>query len=701
MNGFVPHPLEPAMLRGNPPPASKTSLIHHTPTAIAVALAYFLTAHLGEALAFPSAPVSALWAPNAIVLAALVLAERQSWWIYLLFVLPAHLLAQLPLPDVPLSQVLIQYIANCLTAVIGAWALVAVAGERPSFDRLRTVVVLIVFGAVIAPFVSSLLMAGAFQLFGIDRRFWLTTTVRSLTNGFAILTLVPLIVHTANWFQAGRPLKWPRVTEACVLSIILVVVCTIVFAQPLSLSAQSPTLLYAPLPLLLWAAVRFGVVGACSSVLLLGAVATWGVLHGNGPFSAQLPVQNALSVVLFLTVVAASLLLIAALFEERSSMQSKRRELEALNDAVLASFQSQIAVLDRKGRIIAMNDSWQRSVAAGTAPRFDQTGTTDNYVQLCAQAASRGNPDAAALLEALVTVLRDPTAHRKLEIAFHTTEGPRWFDVSIEPLHRAEGGAVVTYTDVTPRKRMELEAREQRDQLAHLERAAMLGELSGALAHELNQPLTSILSNAEAGLELLKSGSGDQAMIAEILKDVAQDDMRAAQIIQRLRALLRRGTLAPQRVQLESLIQDTIELTHSDLVSRHIQLRLDLAANPPPVLADRVQIQQVILNLLMNACEAMEAVASPDCKLMVRTLYTDDTAQCTVADRGRGIEPSDIDRIFKPFFTTREQGLGLGLAICRSIIEAHGGQLWAESHPGQGAMLHFTLPLATRQTMVH
>ena len=169
---------------------------------IATGLAYLFAAKAGAWLAFPSAPVSALWAPNAILLAALLLARRERWWIYLLVVLPFHLFAQLP--DVPIARVAIQYGANVAEAVLGAWAILRFCPEPRRFNRLRTVVVLILMAGVVAPAVTSLLMVGAFALAGIAADYWLTALVRTITNTFAITALVPLIVHGVDGFRAGR-----------------------------------------------------------------------------------------------------------------------------------------------------------------------------------------------------------------------------------------------------------------------------------------------------------------------------------------------------------------------------------------------------------------------------------------------------------------------------------------------------------------
>jgi C4-dicarboxylate-specific signal transduction histidine kinase len=293
-------------------------------------------------------------------------------------------------------------------------------------------------------------------------------------------------------------------------------------------------------------------------------------------------------------------------------------------------------------------------------------------------------------------VLNGTEARRLLECR-ETGEGDSgWFEVSFERLRRLEGGVVITRTDVTARKRAEADARNQRAQLTHLSRAAVLGQLSGAFAHELKQPLTSILGNAEAALTILKRGDASQAELTEILQDIVQDDERAAQVIQRLRALLGKGDTQHSPVELNELVRESIDLVHSEFVTRNVVTSVQLDPNLPPVLADRVQMQQVVLNLLMNACEAMVGTAQTRRRALISTRFQPMTeaAEITVQDFGPGIPPGDTERIFQPFVTTKSHGLGLGLAICRSVAEAHHGVLWAENAPEGGAIFHIKIPVA-------
>jgi PAS domain S-box-containing protein len=250
--------------------------------------------------------------------------------------------------------------------------------------------------------------------------------------------------------------------------------------------------------------------------------------------------------------------------------------------------------------------------------------------------------------------------------------------------------------DFTVRKQTELEVQQQRGELAHLSRVTMLGELSGSLAHELNQPLTAILSNAQAAQRFLAHDNADLNEVRDILKDIVDEDKRAGEVIRRLRLLLKKGEVQHQSFDLNEVVREVLKLVRSDLVNQGVAVQADLAPALPEVNADRVQLQQVLLNLVMNACDAMTGGPAGDRKLIIRTeLAAGEGIRVSVADRGVGLAPDNLEKVFEPFFTTKVQGMGMGLSVCRTIITAHGGKLWAANNPERGATFHFTLPAST------
>lgn len=253
-------------------------------------------------------------------------------------------------------------------------------------------------------------------------------------------------------------------------------------------------------------------------------------------------------------------------------------------------------------------------------------------------------------------------------------------------------GAVV---DDIQRKRVEGELRLQRRQIAHLARVAMLGEFSAALTHELRQPLASIRCNALAAQHLIATQRENLPQMREILGDIIAADMRAEEIIQRSRVLLKRREPQFEPVKIDELVQDVLGLARSTLVERKVELSIGVDEGIAPLQGDRVELEQVLLNLLLNACESMRTNAPLDRRIEVLAALNDGHREVliSVLDSGTGIEPEYLELMFEPFFSTKEDGLGLGLSICRAIIVAHKGRLWAANRPDRGAALHFTVPL--------
>lgn len=655
--------------------------------AIALSAGYFLGSLVGLSWQFPGTQISVIWPPNAMLLAALLVSPKRLWAWLILGVLPAHLLAQLVM-GLPLQAVLVNLVGNVGDALLGALAIdYFMIGPR-RYDRLRPLALIMLFGGIVAPALMSLVVSELFSRLGLSGDPWLAWRLRLLTNTLAVFTIVPPIVVAVNRLRTPKAERMPRRSgEAGALMTGLLVSAALLFGLPTSGAGDSPVLLCLPLPFLLWAAMRFGLSGVSLSVLTLAGVSIWGASQGYGPFSALEPMNNATSLVLFLNVTCAPLLMLAALLEERRSMDEERRQVASLHTAVLASVHDQIAVLDRDGVILEVNEAWS---AAG------RPGAGASYLAGLRQAANGLDQNAVRLLGGVEAVLGGRRTRFHTEYALTPNDGP-WYELSAEGLKRPQGGAVITQTEITSRKRAELETRQQRQELAHLTRVSMLGEISGALAHELNQPLTAILSNAQAAQRLLAREPVDLPEVRDILRDIADDDRRAGDVIQRLRAMLKKGQAQIAPLDLNEVVQEVLEIAHGDLVMRNVSVSRQLAPWLPPVRADRVQLQQVLLNLILNACEAMSSNRSDDRTLTVFSARDhEQSVRTAIIDSGPGISADDLERVFDPFFTTKSNGLGLGLSICRSIVVAHGGRLWASNNEVRGATFYMTLPLQSQ-----
>ena len=273
----------------------------------------------------------------------------------------------------------------------------------------------------------------------------------------------------------------------------------------------------------------------------------------------------------------------------------------------------------------------------------------------------------------------------------------RWLQTVKRPIIDKNGAAnqvLGTSSDITQRKGTEAELQRNRDELAHLTRVSAVGELAASLAHELNQPLTAILSNAQAAQRFLAVTPPDLDEVREILRDIAADDNRASQVIQRLRALVKKEDLSFASLDLQSVINDVVQLLHSDSVLHNIRVTVESESRLPPARGDKVQLQQVMLNLLLNGFDAMKDSPFDKREALIRADQQDRRLlRVAVRDHGIGLAADKRDRIFQPFYSTKRDGLGMGLSVSRSIIEAHGGQLWAENNLGRGATFYFTVPV--------
>jgi two-component system, LuxR family, sensor kinase FixL len=249
--------------------------------------------------------------------------------------------------------------------------------------------------------------------------------------------------------------------------------------------------------------------------------------------------------------------------------------------------------------------------------------------------------------------------------------------------------------DITKRKQAELETARHRNEMAHLSRVTMLGELSGSIAHELTQPLSAILSNAQAAQRVLASGDADLAELRQILDEVVSEDKRASEVIRRLRLWLKKGEVQQHSLRINKVVRDVLKLIRTDLISQNVTVATELARNLPTVTGDPIQLQQILLNLVVNACDAMTDCNTPERRLLIRTGIENGSSAVVVSvtDQGTSIPEEKMEQIFEPFFTTKAKGMGLGLSICRTIIAAHRGKLWVTNNTDRGATFHFSLPI--------
>jgi PAS domain S-box-containing protein len=247
--------------------------------------------------------------------------------------------------------------------------------------------------------------------------------------------------------------------------------------------------------------------------------------------------------------------------------------------------------------------------------------------------------------------------------------------------------------DVTESKVAEEALNQARSELAHVSRVTTLNALTASIAHEVNQPLSGVVSNASACLRWLATDAPDLKEIREAVRDIVRDGKRAAEVIARIRALATKRTTPREKLDLNETIREVLAIVGDEAKRKSVMIRTQFEDDVLPILGDRVQLQQVMLNLFVNGLEAMSSVSERARELEITTRNIDaGQAQVTVADSGTGLDPNTIGRIFDPFYTTKPTGMGMGLSISRSILQSHGGRLWAAPNDGPGTSFHFTLP---------
>ncbi len=654
--------------------------------ALFVFASYFLGAKIGFALTFQPHPVSVLWPPNSILLAALLLTPVRIWWVVLLAAFPAHLAVQLD-SGVPPTMILCWFVSNSCEALIGAGCIRYLIDRPVRFDCLRNVGIFCFFAAFLGPFLSSFLDSAfvVFNHWGQDS-YWEIWRIRFTSNVLAALSLAPLIVTWSadgiGWLaKIGR---W-RFLEASLVFLGLLSVNVLVFYK---LTPADSTLLYLPLPLLLWIAVRFGSRGASAAICTVGFLAIWSAGHGYGPFSTRSAEENALSIQMFLIVMSIPLLFLASVIEERGKGEMTLRGREqrmslAAESANLAfwtiNFERKESWMSDKGRAIfnfAPDEALSRELFLSRVHPEDRVAVDEAIER--ARASSE-------TFEFEYRLLRPDGQTRWL-----ISRG-RYLRNDRDRVNELIGVAI----DLTAQVQANLQLRLQREELAHLSRVALMGELTASLAHELNQPLTAIASNAAAGRRFLALGSPEPEMFDELLADVASDARRAGDIIHGIHHFVRKSESVRRAVNLNEIIREVLRLLHSDLLGRATAVETQLAPNLPPVDANSVQLQQILLNLLMNSLEAMHLTPAEKRRILISTECEADSVVTSVRDYGGGLPKDNPDKIFTHFYSTKPTGMGMGLTIVRSIVESHGGELAAEN-ADDGARFSFRLPVAAK-----
>ncbi len=634
-------------------------------------------------MAFSQAAASPFWFPDSILLCALLVSRPQLWWIFVLLPLPVRLFSDVA-EGIPLWFLLTTFWIDSAKGVLAAWALRHFVGRTFRLETVREFVAFFVFAVLLIPAVAAFFGATARSALG--HSYWLSWEQWFLGNALAQMIVTPAILHwclglslTAKFPDAGRR------AEAVVLAIGLLATGYLATNTGSSVVDFAGARFYFPVPFLFWAAFRFGMRGASGAVAILAVLAVYGAINGRGPFAGLSPADTTLALQNFLLLRSVPLYVVAAVIAQRKEVEARLRESEARFRNMANTAPVLLWIADRDAACEFVNQRWL-DFTGRSLPDVAGKGWLDDVHRDDLQPVMRAYQSAAAS--------RQPF---EIEYRLRRRDGEYRWILHDAALRHGPGGEMLGYIgsaiDLTERKESEQAARI----ISHAQRLVLMGELSAAIAHEVRQPLHAILSNAAAATNLLASPDPPLRELRDIIADIRADDLRAAEIVSRIREFLRPQSTNAQRLDISTVVSDALLYVGSDARHRLIQVRSELAGNLPPIVADRTQLLQVLINLLVNAMDAMDGKPETERHLSVHTgLDTEGKVTVAVSDSGHGMTPDDMRRIFEPFFTTKPNGMGLGLFIAHSIVARQHGDIRAEHNPAGGSTFRIAFPVAPR-----
>ena len=634
------------------------------------------------AMSFSPAVPAPFWFPDSVLIFALLVIPPRQWWILFLGWLPIRLFTNLT-PNSHLWLLVDNFVNDSLKTLLVVIGLRRFLKDPIRFHNLRDFGIFIFFAVVLAPVVSAFEGAGSRYVLG--HAFWPTWRRWYLGDALANLVLTPALLYwLAGGFSALRQASVRRYFEAIALTIGLAASGVVAFTER-SGSYATPALLYVPVPFLLWAAIRFGMRGASGALTLIALFAIEGAAYARGPFAAQTADLNVLSIQIFLFVISVSTFLLAILVGD------KNRAMDALTEAI-ARFRN---LADTAPVLIWM-----------AGPNKQGTFFNKGWLDFTGRSLDR------ELHNWWVEGVHQGDVDRCMEIFGRSFEARESFTIEYRR-QRCDGeyrwlldngiprfdqagtflGYIGTCIDITARRGAEMKHQAQTLELARVGRVAIMGELAASLAHEVNNPIGAIVANANAGQRLVAAGKMGTEELKELLGDIVSDGRRAGEIIQGIRNMVRKEKTRRVLVRIEDIVHELLRLVHGDAIGREITVKAEVDPDVGQVWGDPVQLLQVLLNLTINAFEAMMMNSSHLRRFVIHAGHdADGGVLISLRDSGPGFPGGMLDQLFEPFFSTKAEGTGMGLAIARSLVEAHGGTLAGENADGGGACFTVRLP---------
>lgn len=655
------------------------------------AAAFFVLQRLTFALRFPPFERTAIWTPGGLLFAALLLTPLRQWWIFYVGLCLGAFAAYHGDVAIPAWNAVLAAQFHFAAVVLGTLGIRRYSPD-PRFGNPAAMLVFVVAAGLVVPIATTAPIDVLRWANGADD-VWPVALRSVLCIALGLMIATPALTLTLacgrSWMGEA---SWGRIAELVSLGILLIWVGHIAFGRPTA--GTLPAMLYAPVPLLLWSALQFRLAGVCWAMLALAYQSTWGAIHGNGPFVGNESANNVLQLQLFLLAISLPLMFLAVVIEQRGrafdALALREQQLRSQYAQLSTIYQTApvgIAFVDTQLRFVSANDCYAKMNGIPAAAHLGRSlrevlpDLADELESVYRRVITTGQPIVG--LEVHGVTAAQPEIGRDWLVGHYPVTDPQGLGL----------GVSTVVEEITERKRAE----ELKQELIHASRLALLGEFTVSIAHEINQPLGAIQSNADAA-ELLLDVTPPPPLdeVRQILADIRRDNLRASEVIRRLRNLFRKHELDFQPIDLNEIVRESVALVCQESRRRGVEIQVELADPLPLIPADRIHVGQVLINLLVNAMEAMEGTASAS-RITIRTVFNGQNVEVSVTDEGPGIPAERISHVFDHFFTTKKEGMGLGLAITRTLVEQHGGRIWAKNALATGATFQFSLPVHGEQ----
>lgn len=650
---------------------------------VAFVASYWLAYHFG--MSFGHQSPSPFWIPGSVLIAALLWTPPRYWLLLTAVTLPIRLSQGLAL-GLPAPFLLGTFSIDAVRCVFDAYVLRRVLINPVRLSTLREFVFFVIIVCFAVPAVCA--FGGGALVAARGHPYWPAWVEWFLGDTAAQLVVTPFILYWVfdpAWLRFRRDPR--RTLEAAVLFIGLAISAWFPANMHPSTAYYAETRFYAPLPFLLWASLRFGMPGATGALAVLSFFVVEAAITGHGPYAGRPGLDVALALQNYLVMRSLPLLFVAVAIEQRWRVEQDLRESE---ERFRRMAESAPVLLWMSGTDKLCN-FFNRGWLAFTGRTLEQ--------EIGNGWAEGVHPDDVDHCVARYGTAFDARESFELEYRLRRHDGEYRWVLDIGTPRYAPGGEFSGYIgsaiDITDRRRAE----EMRQALAHTQRLAVMGELTAAIAHEVRQPMSAILLDAQTAEKLASNENLSPGFMREIASGIRMNASRVDMVMSRILGYLRKQDPQPSPLDVNAVVQGVMQLVAGDAMRRSVQLKPELGRNLPPVHADRTQLEQVLLNLIVNAMDAMETVAETARQITIRTAAPGDgSVEVTVSDCGTGIAPDKLPLLFDSFFTTRKEGMGLGLSIAKSIVVAHHGRIWAENNRSSGASFHFTLPISNDDT---